>query len=152
PGVPWNRSVRPCPRATGFDIFRGWHNREAPAALTRQSRIRSLPEVAPMLIVMKQGAAPEEVQRVVDVIEAMGYGARPIPGRQRTAVGLIGNDGKVDSSRLESLPGVLQVIHVTQPYKQVSREWRPEPTVIELTNGTVIGGKDIVLMAGPCAV
>ncbi|MFO7261757.1 MAG: 3-deoxy-7-phosphoheptulonate synthase [bacterium] len=105
-----------------------------------------------MLIVMAHTATEEDVRRVVEVIEEMGYQARPIPGRQRTAVGLIGNDGRVDSSRLESLPGVLQVIHVTQPYKQVSREWRPEPTVIELTNGTVIGGKDIVLMAGPCAV
>src|SRR5690554_1881919 len=105
-----------------------------------------------MLIVMGHTATEEDVQRVVDVIEEMGYQGRPIPGRQRTAVGLIGNDGRVDSSRLEALPGVLQVIHVTQPYKQVSREWRPEPTVIELSNGTMIGGKEIVLMAGPCAV
>jgi 3-deoxy-7-phosphoheptulonate synthase len=65
---------------------------------------------------------------------------------------LIGNDGKVDSGRLEALPGVLQVIHVTQPYKQVSREWRPEPTVVQLPNGTRIGGPDVVLMAGPCSV
>jgi len=105
-----------------------------------------------MLIVMGHTATEQDVRRVVEVIEEMGYQARPIPGRQRTAVGLIGNDGRVDSSRLESLPGVLQVIHVTQPYKQVSREWRPEPTIIELSNGTTIGGKDIVLMAGPCAV
>jgi 3-deoxy-7-phosphoheptulonate synthase len=82
----------------------------------------------------------------------MGYEARPIPGKQRTAIGLIGNDGKVDGSRLEGLAGVLQVIHVTQPYKQVSREWRAEPTVIELSNGTRIGGSDVVLIAGPCSV
>lgn len=75
-----------------------------------------------------------------------------MPGKQRTAVGLVGNDGKVDSSRLESLPGVLQVIHVTQPYKQVSREWRPESTIIELENGTRIGGAEVVMMAGPCSV
>ena len=105
-----------------------------------------------MLIVMHHTATDEDVQRVVATIEEMGYQARPIPGRQRTAVGLIGNDGRVDSSRLEALPGVLQVIHVSQPYKQVSREWRPEPTVIELPNGTRIGGTEIVLMAGPCAV
>jgi len=101
---------------------------------------------------MHHTATDEDVQRVVATIEEMGYQARPIPGRQRTAVGLIGNDGRVDSSRLEALPGVLQVIHVSQPYKQVSREWRPEPTVIELPNGTRIGGTEIVLMAGPCAV
>ncbi len=105
-----------------------------------------------MLIVMKHKARPEEIDGVVRVIEEMGYRARPIPGRQRVAIGLIGNDGRVDEARLISLPGVLEVIHVTQPYKQVSREWREEPTVIELDNGTVIGGKDIVLMAGPCSV
>jgi 3-deoxy-7-phosphoheptulonate synthase len=82
----------------------------------------------------------------------MGYDARPIPGKQRTAIGLIGNDGKVDSAQLEALPGVLQVIHVTQPYKQVSREWQADPTIVELPNGTRIGGDDVVLMAGPCSV
>jgi 3-deoxy-7-phosphoheptulonate synthase len=105
-----------------------------------------------MLVVMRHGAEPDEVQRVIDIIQEMGYGARPIPGKQRTAVGLIGNDGKVDSNRLEALPGVVQVIHVTQPYKQVSREWRAEPTIVELSNGTRIGGEDVVLMAGPCSV
>jgi 3-deoxy-7-phosphoheptulonate synthase len=89
---------------------------------------------------------------VLDVIQEMGYDARPIPGKNRTAVGLIGNDGRVDSGRLEALPDVLQVIHVTQPYKQVSREWRQEQTIIELPNGTRIGGAGVVLMAGPCAV
>ena len=101
---------------------------------------------------MSHSASPADVRRVMDVIREMGYEARAIPGKQRTAIGLIGNDGKVDGSRLEGLPGVLQVIHVTQPYKQVSREWRAEPTIIELRNGTRIGGSDVVLMAGPCAV
>jgi 3-deoxy-7-phosphoheptulonate synthase len=105
-----------------------------------------------MLIVMSHNASPENVQRVITSIEEMGYEARPIPGKQRTAIGLIGNDGKVDSGRLEALPGVLQVIHVSQPYKQVSREWKTENTVIELPNGTRIGGEEIVLMAGPCSV
>ncbi len=105
-----------------------------------------------MLVVMSHDAAEADVRRVVEVIESMGYEARPMPGKQRTAVGLVGNDGKVDSSRLEGLPGVLHVIHVTEPYKQVSREWRPESTVIELENGTKIGGPEVVLMAGPCSV
>ena len=105
-----------------------------------------------MLVVMNHTATDDDVGRVVTTIKAMGYDARPIPGRQRTAIGLIGNDGKVDSAQLESLPGVLQVIHVTQPYKQVSREWKPEPTIVELPNGTRIGGEDVVLMAGPCSV
>lgn len=105
-----------------------------------------------MLIVMRRNATPDEVEGVVRTIEQMGYEGRPIPGKQRVAVGLIGNDGKVDESRLVALPGVLQIIHVTQPYKQVSRDWREEPTVVELANGTRIGGREIALMAGPCAV
>ena len=89
---------------------------------------------------------------MVDAIQDMGYGARPIPGGQRTAVGLIGNDGRVDTARLEGMEGVLECIAVTQPYKQVSREWREEDTLVTLENGTVIGGEEVVLMAGPCAV
>jgi 3-deoxy-7-phosphoheptulonate synthase len=105
-----------------------------------------------MLVVMNHDAPDEDIERVVDTIEDMGYGARPIPGKQRTAVGLVGNDGRVDAGRLQSLPNVQQVIEVTRPYKQVSKEWRPEPTIIELDNGTRIGGEALVLMAGPCSV
>jgi 3-deoxy-7-phosphoheptulonate synthase len=105
-----------------------------------------------MLIVMKHNARAEEIDAVVRMIGKMGYEGRPIPGRQRVAIGLIGNDGKVDADRLIGLPGVLEVIPVTQPYKQVSRDWREEPTIIELANGTRIGDREIVLMAGPCSV
>ncbi len=105
-----------------------------------------------MLVVMKHNASQEQIQGVVETIETLGYQARPIPGGQRTAVGLIGNDGRVDSARLEGLDGVLEVIPVTHPYKQVSREWREEDTVVELPNGTRIGGPDVAVMAGPCAV
>ncbi|MBT8402452.1 MAG: 3-deoxy-7-phosphoheptulonate synthase [Gemmatimonadetes bacterium] len=105
-----------------------------------------------MLVVMKHNASAEAIEAVVDAIQDMGYGARPIPGGQRTAVGLIGNDGRVDTARLEGMEGVLECIAVTQPYKQVSREWREEDTLIRLDNGTVIGGSEVVLMAGPCAV
>src|SRR5438034_6654548 len=78
---------------------------------------------------MRHGATDAEVRRVVAVIEEMGYKAQPMPGVQRTAVGLVGNDGRVDASRLEGLPGVQEVIHVSKPYKQVSREWKAENTV-----------------------
>ncbi|TVR64441.1 MAG: 3-deoxy-7-phosphoheptulonate synthase [Gemmatimonadales bacterium] len=105
-----------------------------------------------MLVVMKQDASQTSIDRVVETIRSMGYDARPIPGRQRTAVGLIGNDGRVDSARLEGLEGVLEVIEVSRPYKQVSREWKQEDTVVTLPNGTRIGGSEIVVMAGPCAV
>ena len=105
-----------------------------------------------MLIVMRHNATEAHIEAVVDAIKEMGYGARPIPGGQRTAVGLIGNDGQVDAAQLQGLEGVLEVIPVTQPYKQVSREWREEDTIVTLPNGTTIGGSDIVVMAGPCAV
>ncbi|HEU4641422.1 MAG TPA: 3-deoxy-7-phosphoheptulonate synthase [Gemmatimonadaceae bacterium] len=105
-----------------------------------------------MLVVMKHGASSAEIDAVVRTIEEMGYEARPMPGAQRTAVGLVGNDGRVDGSRIEALPGVAQVIHVTQPYKQVSREWRPENTVVTLAPGVHVGGDEVVVMAGPCSV
>src|SRR5256886_6334942 len=77
-----------------------------------------------------------------------------MPGAQRTAVGLVGNDGRVDASRLEGLPGVQDVIHVSKPYKQVSREWKSENTVVRLgANGSVsVGGPEVVTIAGPCSV
>ncbi|MDP2957993.1 MAG: 3-deoxy-7-phosphoheptulonate synthase [Longimicrobiales bacterium] len=101
---------------------------------------------------MKHNARPEDVESVVRVIKDMGYDARPIPGGQRTAVGIIGNDGRVDSARLEGMEGVLEVIPVSQPYKQVSREWKEADTVVRLPNGTCVGGNEVVVMAGPCAV
>jgi len=105
-----------------------------------------------VLIVMRHGATDAEVRRVVAVIEEMGYKAQPMPGAQRTAVGLVGNDGRVDASRLEGLPGVQEVIHVSKPYKQVSREWKAENTVVRLPGGVAVGGSDVVAIAGPCSV
>ena len=101
---------------------------------------------------MQHDATSKDVERVVAIIQEMGYEARPMPGAQRTAVGLVGNDGRVDSSRLEALPGVAQIIHVTQPYKQVSREWRNENTVVDLGYGVMVGGDAVVVIGGPCSV
>jgi 3-deoxy-7-phosphoheptulonate synthase len=105
-----------------------------------------------MLVVMSTDATRDQVARVVQVIEEMGYQARPMPGAQRTSVGLVGNDGRVDGSRLEALGGVAEVIHVSKPYKQVSREWRPENTLVEIAPGVVFGGSEIPIIAGPCSV
>jgi 3-deoxy-7-phosphoheptulonate synthase len=105
-----------------------------------------------MLVVMQHDATAKDVDRVVAIINEMGYEARPMPGAQRTAVGLVGNDGRVDSSRLEALPGVAQIIHVTQPYKQVSREWRAENTLVDLGHGVIVGGDSVVVIGGPCSV
>jgi 3-deoxy-7-phosphoheptulonate synthase len=105
-----------------------------------------------MLVVMQHGASDKEIERVVSVIKEMGYEARPMPGAQRTAVGLVGNDGRVDASRIEALPGVASIIHVTQPYKQVSREWRPENTVVDVAPGFSVGGSSVAIIGGPCSV
>jgi len=105
-----------------------------------------------MLVVMKHNASSQEIRDVVDMIQEIGFEARPIPGRQRTSVGLIGNDGQVEPNLFQSHPGVLEVIPVSHSYKQVSREWKEENTVVSLPNGTRIGGKEIALMAGLCAV
>src|SRR5687768_9562536 len=105
-----------------------------------------------MLVVMQHDATREQIDHVVRVIEEMGYQARAMPGSQRTAVGLVGNDGRVDSSRIEALPGVGQVIHVSKPYKQVSREWKHENTVVQIAPGVSFGGRDIHVIAGPCSV
>jgi 3-deoxy-7-phosphoheptulonate synthase len=105
-----------------------------------------------MLIVMRHGAPEEDIRRVAATIEEMGYQARPMPGKQRTTIGLVGNDGRVDASRLAALASVQEIIHVTKPYKQVSREWKPESTIIRLPGGLTVGGEEVVVMAGPCSV
>jgi 3-deoxy-7-phosphoheptulonate synthase len=101
---------------------------------------------------MENHATQEQIDRVVKTIEEMGYSARPMPGETRTTVGLVGNDGRVDGSRVEALPGVAEVIHVSKPYKQVSREWRNENTVVTIAPGVSFGGSGIVVIAGPCSV
>ncbi|MEJ2739097.1 MAG: 3-deoxy-7-phosphoheptulonate synthase [Dehalococcoidia bacterium] len=104
-----------------------------------------------MLVVMKNDATEEQLQAVIREIESQGYRGVPMPGMQRTAVCIIGNTGPVEDSRLLSLEGVKETIPVTKPYKLVSKETHPQPTVI--TVGSVnIGGGEPVIMAGPCAV
>ncbi len=105
-----------------------------------------------MLVVMRHGASAADVERVVAIITEMGYAAHPMPGAQRTAVGIVGNDGRIDAGRIEALPSVVRIIHVTQPYKQVSREWRDEPTIVTIAPGVSFGGIEVPIVAGPCSV
>lgn len=105
-----------------------------------------------MLVVMKNDATEAQIARVVEVITGMGYQALPMPGAQRTTVGLVGNDGAVDGSPVEALDGVAEVIHVSRPYKQVSREWRAENTVVTIGPGVSFGGREVPIIAGPCSV
>lgn len=105
-----------------------------------------------MLVVMKHDATDEDVARVCEWIKSRGYTPQPMPGAQRTAVGLVGNDGRVSGAVVEDMPGVAEVIYVSNPYKQVSREWRPENTVVEIAPGVRFGGKEVPVIAGPCSV
>jgi 3-deoxy-7-phosphoheptulonate synthase len=105
-----------------------------------------------MLVVMQHNATAPEIDAVCRVIKEMGYQAVPMPGEQRTAIGVVGNDGRIDDTRISALAGVAQVIHVTKPYKQVSREWKPQNTVVQLAPGVSVGGTDVVVIAGPCSV
>ena len=104
-----------------------------------------------MLIVMDAHAGSAEAEAVCAEIRAMGLTPHPMPGAQRTAIGITGNKSAVDASRLEQMPGVVRVIHVTAPYKLVSREFHEEDTLIDV-RGVTIGGDNFVIMAGPCAV
>jgi 3-deoxy-7-phosphoheptulonate synthase len=100
---------------------------------------------------MKMDASPEEVEGVVSYIESHDLKANPIPGSQRTAIGITGNIGVVEKGLFESLPGVLEVIQVSHPYKLVSREFKPDNSVFEV-GGVRIGGPDLLIIAGPCSV
>ena len=105
-----------------------------------------------MLVVMRTDATAAQVDAVCDAIRALGFTPVPMPGEQRTAVGLIGNDGQVDGSHIGGMAGVASVLHVTKPYKQVSREWKTDNTTVTIAPGVTFGGSEIVVVAGPCAV
>jgi len=104
-----------------------------------------------MLIVMKPGAAAQQIDAVVNVIQKTGLRPHPMPGATRTAIGITGNQGPVDGRRFENLPGVAEVIRVTKPYKLITLDLRPEKTVVRVGNAT-IGGNELAIIAGPCAI
>jgi len=105
-----------------------------------------------MLIVMKPGATPEQIEEVVARIANLGLQGRPLPGAQRTAVAVTGNKGAVSPDLFASLKGVKKVVRVSAPYKLVSREVKPEDTIISFANGIKLGGAHFQMMAGPCSV
>jgi 3-deoxy-7-phosphoheptulonate synthase len=105
-----------------------------------------------MLIVLRADASADDRARVTALIESLGFQAQPIEGRQRSAIAVVGNDGRLDGARLSALPGVEEVIHLSRPYRMVAREWRPEPTVIRLAGGRSIGATELLIVAGPCSV
>ena len=104
-----------------------------------------------MLIVMKADATEREIAEVERVITELGYRPHTMPGASRTAIGITGNQGPVDITPFENLPGVAEAIRVTKPYKLVSLDLRPEKTVVRVGDAAV-GGDELAIIAGPCAV
>src|SRR5947208_1392139 len=108
-----------------------------------------------MLVVMQSHATEEQVRAVCQRIESLGLKAHPIPGSLRTAIGITGNKGEIDLGVLESLPGVVECIPVSKPYKLVSRDAKEEDTVLRIptpSGDVIVGGKLCALVAGPCTV
>jgi len=106
-----------------------------------------------MLVVMKAQATPEEIQAVCDHIESLGYRAHAMPGAQRTAIGITGNQGEADRGNLEELSGVAEVIRVSKAYKLASRDVKEEDTVIRFAGtDATIGGRGLAVVAGPCSI
>ena len=105
-----------------------------------------------MLIVMHRNATSKQIGAVITAVEKMGLQASSIPGSERTAIGVLGNKGYVDDISIRDLPGVKDVIHVSKPYKMVSRDFHPRPTIIKIDPVEIGEGKSPVVIAGPCAV
>jgi len=108
-----------------------------------------------MLVVMQSHATEEQVRAVCQRIESLGYKALPVPGAGRTAVCITGNSGPVDIGSLEAMAGVVECIPVSKPYKLVSRDVKEENTVVRIPTplgDVAFGGKDIAMVAGPCAI
>jgi 3-deoxy-7-phosphoheptulonate synthase len=106
-----------------------------------------------MLVVMRAQATEEEIRAVCQKIEVLGYRPHAMPGAQRTAIGITGNKGEVEAGSLEEMAGVQEVIRVSKPYKLVSRDTKPDNTVIKFTGTPVtVGGADLAIIAGPCGI
>jgi len=108
-----------------------------------------------MLVVMQAAATEQQVREVCERIESLGLKAHPIPGSLRTAIGITGNKGSLDLGVLEAMPGVIECIPVSKPYKLVSRDAKAEDTVVTIATpagDVLVGGGNIAMVAGPCAV
>jgi 3-deoxy-7-phosphoheptulonate synthase len=106
-----------------------------------------------MLVVMKAHASEEQVRAVCERIESLGFRAHPIPGAQRTAIGVTGNKGAMEPGAVDEMSGVQEVIQVSKPYKLVSRDAKEEDTVIHFAGSDgSFGSRDLGVVAGPCSI
>lgn len=104
-----------------------------------------------MIVVMNPGAKEEEVTRITDKLKAMGYGVHLSTGENRTVIGVIGQRREEVAQAMEAMPEVERVVFITRPFKLAGREFHPDNTIISIGDIT-IGGPDLVIMAGPCAI
>lgn len=100
---------------------------------------------------MKTDASASDIERVLEVVGSLGFRGHALPGETRTAIGITGNPGSIDPTHFENLPGVAEAIRVTKPYKLISKDLRPERSVIRVGNSS-IGGPELAVIAGPCAI
>ncbi len=105
-----------------------------------------------MVVVMQEGASDEQIQRVIDRLISMGFDVHRSTGESHTVIGAIGVHPDFDPRDVELLDGVREVVRITQPYKLASRAFRPGGTIVELGKGVRVGGTEVVVAAGPCAV
>src|SRR5258707_186149 len=105
-----------------------------------------------MVIIMEQSASEERVQKVIETLVEVGYDVHRSTGVNHTVLGAVGAPRQVlDPSQLELLPGVREVVRITEPYKLVGRTFKPEDTIVDIA-GVKIGGPEVIAMAGPCSV
>jgi len=104
-----------------------------------------------MIIVMQHGATARQISDVVTRVEAMGYRVHLSQGEERTIIGVIGDDRPIDGSQFEVLDGVEKTVRILRPFKLASRDMHPHDTTVAL-DGITVGGPEVILMAGPCAV
>jgi 3-deoxy-7-phosphoheptulonate synthase len=105
-----------------------------------------------MIVAMQEAAPEEQIQHVIEELVKRGFEVHRSTGAQHTVLGAVGARVDFDIRDIEVLPGVGQVHRISSPYKLVARSWRPEGTEVKLNHGVTIGGKDVVVMAGPCSV
>jgi 3-deoxy-7-phosphoheptulonate synthase len=104
-----------------------------------------------MMIVMRTDATKEQIKEVVNRIKANKMNAHLSQGEERTIIGVVGDGRPLEHGQFLQLPGVDRVVPISRPFKLASREFHPQDTIVNL-NGLAIGGTDVVIMAGPCAV
>jgi 3-deoxy-7-phosphoheptulonate synthase len=105
-----------------------------------------------MVVIMQEGATEQQIQHVIDRLVSMGFDIHRSTGASQTVLGAIGVPPDFDPRDVQVLDGVGEVVRITHPYKLASRAFRPAGTIIELPRGVRVGGKEVIVAAGPCSV